>query len=270
MTRIVILFLILSKLSTFGQIQMYNSSLRDSTKKLLYIGVDNKINLSGIKDRKNIKLISTSGKCTMDKLVENIFNIQPTTEVGDTLRVLVDDSIALMEIYEIKRVGDPIAILANTQDIYLTKDQIKSFPFLSVVIPECYHKIDFRIISYDVYFVLYDNQVPPFNARKFKNRKMGEYKTKFKRADNNCTIGSVVQYIGEVGQYDPDTQELLNTKKIKMNQTEIYDNNLNQMHLEMVEQMQTGDKIVFEKIKIILVGGDCSSRALRPLTVIIK
>jgi hypothetical protein len=138
---------IFSSFVAYGQVRFNNLSSTGKDENVLYIGVDNYIEVSGLHDNTSKPSFkSTHGEIT--KAEDKKYLIRVNSTEPDTLKVYQNDSLRLTEVFSVKVIPHPVAQLGTSNDTVLSVAQIKLNPFLSVVLPGCAYKDNLEIISF--------------------------------------------------------------------------------------------------------------------------
>ena len=130
-----------------SQIKVFNISLIDSTRPILYIGVDNAIRFAGINESKFSKKIE---KGMLTYLGYNQI-IARVSQPGDTaiIKLLDKDRIIFERKFKIAEVPSLVATVGHLNDSIATISRLLMNPFLTVECL-CYLKNDFRVISFEM------------------------------------------------------------------------------------------------------------------------
>lgn len=267
MNGILFLTFMFFTLTSLGQVKIYNLSLTDSTKNILYCGLQNRIKIYGSDSISKVELTSSIKKCFKDIYEKNLFLLHPNMIKTDTINVLINGSLVLVEKYECKRLSDPIPILANTRDLLISKKQIKSDPRLSIVHPDGLYKHQYQVVRYDIFFLLFEANSPYSQKRKFKNRKTGEYKLTYEKIDNS-TVAAQVTHISKYKAQLSEMGDPIVVRARKTNFKKAQGGSLNQGHLSIIEEMQRGDMIIFRNI--VVRSTSSSDMNMNPLVITIK
>lgn len=139
-----IFFFLLLPLFTKAQINIYNTSLLDSTKTQLYKYASNYLKVKS-SDKYTILL---AAKSKVSYLGNNKFDVMPSEDGVDTIWVYSKGKLALTRVFSIDTVSEPIARVANTMDTILSVRQILTNPFLGVMLPGSNFKSNFVISSF--------------------------------------------------------------------------------------------------------------------------
>jgi hypothetical protein len=139
---------ILSSLIAYEQIKFNNISSLDKDDAVLYIGVENYIEISGINARAGKTAFNVTHS-EISKVEGNRYFLRVFSQKPDTLKFYQNGHLSLKEVFSVNVIPYPVARLANSNDTILSVAQIKINPFLSVVIPGCNHKHDFQIMSFN-------------------------------------------------------------------------------------------------------------------------
>lgn len=131
-----------------GQVEITNASLSKPNLKLLYIGIDNKIEISGLKTMVNLNLIASQGSAKGNEA--GVFYVKASSITPDTLKLYQNNKLILTEIYEVRKIGEIVPRFGNLKDTIASVRQILRNTTLYAVIPECYIIPLFQIRSFNV------------------------------------------------------------------------------------------------------------------------
>jgi len=133
--------------TAIAQTNIQNISLTNPKLNILYIGVDNIIEVVGLETDTTIILISATGQIYKwsDKFI-----LRHTFAKVDTLRAFSSDKILTSKVYDIKVIGNPIARLGHVTDTTTTVQEILIDTKINVVIPDCYYDHRFSVLSFSV------------------------------------------------------------------------------------------------------------------------
>jgi hypothetical protein len=122
-----------------AQVDIKNNKLTDPNIKILYIGIDNVIEVTGLTNFDKLELHSSTGQVTQNEWnkTPNTFLVTTGYSNFDTLRLYQNKVLILSRIYEIKSINKPIPQLGNILDSVATIKQILKNPKLNIIIPEC-------------------------------------------------------------------------------------------------------------------------------------
>jgi hypothetical protein len=213
-----------------SQVEVLNLSLTDSTKKVIYIGIDNEIEIKGFKGNKTISI--KANKCDVSKPLYfdkiNRFILRGKKTGLDTL-LIIEDSIYLSNfIYEIKRVNNIEAILSEKKSTTLTKEEILLNPYLTLTIPDCYLKQNTYVTSFELYY-----------------KSSGKYTVPLYENKNSNEKDTIVEIDYETGK------EYLNFTEVKYAEDQNTGNYLSDFQKKQITKMKKGDMLMFERIKIM-------------------
>ncbi len=140
MIKWIITFISLIPFVVFAQVEIKNIKLTDPSIKILYIGIDNVIEVTGLTNFDKLELQSSNGQVTQNEWnkTPNTFLVTTDNSNFDTLRLYQNKVFILSRIYEIKSIGKPIPQLGNITDSVATIKQILEKPQLNIVIPDCF------------------------------------------------------------------------------------------------------------------------------------
>lgn len=148
--KIVLLVLSFSfSLLSAGQVKIVNESLSDSTVDYFYIGVDNKVSISGIPaDGQKFSVMATGA--TQMRIATGGYIIR-VNSVTDSCRLIIsaDGKIIATRIYKVRILPPPIAVIGtlNTRDT-VTVEELLADTRLKVELPGCYFKHDMQVTDY--------------------------------------------------------------------------------------------------------------------------
>ena len=155
MTKWTATYLLLFPLTVYAQVDIHNTRLTDPQLTMLYRGIENTIEVSGLDKDTTLKLTSATGEVLESKWNNdpNLFFVKAGYADTDTLRLYQADSLVLTRTYEIKKIGNPISQLGDIADTTATIQQILENPKLIVVIPDCYYDHRYRVFYFRVTFL---------------------------------------------------------------------------------------------------------------------
>jgi hypothetical protein len=156
LTRYIIFCFLLFPLTTFCQIGMINSSLVDSSRNVLYRGIENKIVITGITNYDSIKFHSLNGEIVhweKSNIVPSTFLLKIGTKVHDTLSF---DRISIIKLHDtlytktfkVDKIGEPLLQLGQIQDSLVSIDEMVENKKLNVVIENCFYDHQFKVFSF--------------------------------------------------------------------------------------------------------------------------
>lgn len=141
----IILFL---PLTIFSQVDLKNISLTNPDLAILYIGIHNEIELTGLEYDSTYIVKYTKGFARINDWGNGKFHVIPRIKTKDTLYLYRNDNLIFTKIFELKRLPDPIAQLGDITDTIATIKEILSNPNLNIILPNCYYKMSFRIVKF--------------------------------------------------------------------------------------------------------------------------
>jgi len=228
--------------SCMAQIGIYNTSLTDTTLNILY-NYTNTIKVYGIKNYDYLECTSNSRiwKKTNER---NTFIINVIPDVkNDTIKILLNDSIIYQRGFVCFKMPYLKAILGERDDTLLTVKEIKENPQLKIILPDCYFNHSFRVVNCKVDFHLFTTKL-----KKRSHRIDKYYKVEYKKIQESNYEAKVLQLRDSVFLWT-ETGELI--PKLRKNKTyRVYGDRLNYAHLTILDNMNKGDKIVFNEITV--------------------
>jgi hypothetical protein len=139
----------LSYQSILAQVNFWNHSLTDTSKNILYIGVDNYIRVNDEK-LKNVELIAQQGKVYKSHTDFNEFLVSSKKVGLDTLRLLIDNNQIIEKVFTVESLGDLHCQLGNISDSIATVDEVLQNFSLNIFIPNSYYKFRATIRTFSI------------------------------------------------------------------------------------------------------------------------
>jgi len=170
MFRLIAINFILINLTSNAQTSIQNISLTNPDLNILYVGVDNIVEVKGLDTDTTIKIVSATGQVT--KWL-NKFVVRQSLATSDTLSVYLSDKLIETRIYDIKKIGNPVAQLGNITDTTATIQEILSETKINAVIPDCYYDHRFRVIRFSI-LITDSNHVQLFRQEDISNNQLSE------------------------------------------------------------------------------------------------
>ena len=129
-----------------GQVKFQNLSLQNPDSNIIYIGLDNKIKINGIKSFSNTKLVAIGMLISSSK---NGNAILRATTVGISRLTLYDGhKLIATKQYHVKRIPEPLVGLASFRDTTLTISQIMENRKLISILPNCIAQLNFAVLGF--------------------------------------------------------------------------------------------------------------------------
>lgn len=140
-----------------AQVQVYNRSLTDSTLPYFYIGVDNEIRIDWKnKLSPNHSISVQNGGSDIMQISGNRYIVR-VNAVTDECKVVIRDKsrkVILEKIYKVRTIPEPTPTLAGLRDTSVSLKRILLNPYLKVVYPNCFIKINYSILSFTMTSVI--------------------------------------------------------------------------------------------------------------------
>lgn len=233
--------------SSFSQLDLINTSLTDPHKNILYLGIENVIQIIGLDHDDSLRIESSSSKVfRSDWRGEHYRIVMPVDRSLDTLLVYGNNVLLLRKVFEVHRLSDPIAQLGNITRSSATVSEILQDPTLSVVIPDCFYDHTFRVLGFEVYVI------QAFDTMQIT------------RTYARGTIDTLYREDLDTGELTMDT--------LKRTEFETFfrtkNNTLVDYQIDRIKLMRVGDRLLIDNIKAGCA--DCSLRKLNPLIITIK
>jgi hypothetical protein len=147
-TLFLLAFSLLTK-TCLAQISITPVGLTDTSQSYLYIGVDNPVRISGITNEHVISI--SMGNATITKVDKDKFIVR-VGSVTDNAIISVSKQgpgkILAKREFKVREISEPQANWISGSTV--SGDSLLKNPFLSYSIPDCYFKLDFEIISYNI------------------------------------------------------------------------------------------------------------------------
>ncbi len=244
MKHTVIFLLLFFPLTVLSQVNIRNLKLIDPDMNMLYIGFDNKIEISGINVDTTVLLTSSSGEAKRLNWDTTKFIVRVRRPGTDTLKLYKDSILILQKIFQIKIIGNPVAYLGNISDTIVSTKEIISNPQVNAFISDCYYDHRYYVYAFELSVI-----------------KSGDTTDTHKKIKIFDTFYDI----------DPKTGE---TKKIfKLNLERVSNksssgNQLTKKQLKHIKRLKNGDKVIIHKIAAGCA--DCRTRRLQPIILTIK
>ncbi|MEI6489502.1 MAG: GldM family protein [Bacteroidota bacterium] len=146
-----LLFFLLVPLQFLGQVKIENYSLQKPDTNILYIGIENKIHVSGLKNISQAKILLNGRYYNEEK--DGLFYVHSSSSGPGEIQVILSSKIVTSKIFYSKRITEPIALLGNFRDTSLSKNEIVNIDILRVVMPNCILELKLPVINYQITFV---------------------------------------------------------------------------------------------------------------------
>ena len=132
-----------------AQINIYNISLTDSTKQVLYVGIDNKIKITGDNIEKFAKSI-VGGGGILTRLESDLFLVR-ANKSGDTaiIKLSSKNKIIAQKKFKVESVPDIVAAIGYMNDSIASIQRILSNPYMTAGC-QCYLKLNVAILGFNM------------------------------------------------------------------------------------------------------------------------
>lgn len=133
--------------SSFAQVHIYPERLTDSTQSYLYIGVDNPIRISGIKEPYSVSI--SGGEGTLTKIEKDRFMARVSSITDHAIISVVKHGAGKINTsreFKVRTIGQATSNWISGNKI--KRDTLLKNPFLTVNIPDCYYQLDFQVVSF--------------------------------------------------------------------------------------------------------------------------
>jgi hypothetical protein len=153
MKFIIVLIGVIVSVGGKTQVHMYNLSLTDSTLPLLYVGVDNRLILVGGAYDVSKYEMNVSDAASVTKIGINEYQVRVGFVGICTVTYKEDGKIRFQKSYKTAYIPDPIATVNGFWNTSLSKAKLTLNPFLRVLIPNCYYRFHYEVISFYATFI---------------------------------------------------------------------------------------------------------------------
>jgi len=147
MLRLILLSVIIFPFNLPAQVNVINRSITDSSKKIVYTGVDNRLEITGLESFKTITITTNRG--SLSKSGKLIYNLRTTSEYSFFITVIKDGLTVYYEKFNSEELSEPIARIGNIKDSIGTVDDILSNPVLSVDFPGSLYRDTCKITEFE-------------------------------------------------------------------------------------------------------------------------
>jgi GldM C-terminal domain len=152
-----LLLFLLAPLYFVGQVKIENHSLQKPDTNILYIGIENKIHLNGLKNVSQAKILLNGRYYTADK--NGLFYVLSSGSGSGLLQVFLKSKIIASKTFYSNRIPEPIALLGNFRDTSLSKNEIVNYDLVRVILPNCLLAYKLPVINYQITFVSKNRQL---------------------------------------------------------------------------------------------------------------
>jgi GldM C-terminal domain len=151
-----LIFFLLVANAANAQVQLLNTSLIKPDSAILFLGVENKLSLIGIKWNSSINC--TSSKCAIDTFTG--FIIAKPHLIGlDTLRIFDAKSKVFEKVFRIDTLPNPTMLIAGSADTVLYKEAFAAVPNIAIVYANCLFKSKARVTEFEMTIVKKDTSI---------------------------------------------------------------------------------------------------------------
>ena len=180
MLRLLSLLTILLPCCLPAQVNIINRSLTDSTMKIVYAGVDNRLEITGLENFQRITITTTRG--SLAKTGRLIYSIRTSGEYTLFISVIKDGLIVLHEKFNSEELTEPVARIGNLKDSIGTVDDILANPVLSVDFPGTFYRDSCKITEFEFRDKLFESPLKT-NGNKLTDEQIELIKKTKKRED---------------------------------------------------------------------------------------
>lgn len=154
MRPIIICVLLTAAIKTSAQINIICPRLTDSTLNFFYIGVDNPVEIVGIKMSTNNKISIAGGRASIISVGGNRYSVR-TGMVSDSCLINIYEGRKeiFRKQFKSRMIPDPLATLAGLRDTAVSKNLVLLNPLLSIIFPGCYFRHNMQVTSFNATFI---------------------------------------------------------------------------------------------------------------------
>lgn len=154
MKSVILSFLLAIQIKPSAQVNIICPNLIDSTLNYFYIGVENPIEITGIKMSANNKISITGSAASIMSVNGNRYIVR-TAAVSDSCFISIYEGRKeiFRKHFKTRVITDPVAALAGLKDTAINKSRILINPFLAVVLPNCYYRPFMQVTSFTATFI---------------------------------------------------------------------------------------------------------------------
>jgi hypothetical protein len=209
-----------------AQIDILNNSLIKPELKILYLGVENRLEVVNLLFDAKIKIRSESGGIKIQNRGK-YFSVFVMSKGMKVLQVYAGDEIILSDTFEVRLIPSAVFQLGDIEDSVTTVDEITKNPFLNIILPGCFIKYRFTIKSFEI-AVIQDSQ----------------YVKLLPREPDSI-------YIDTIFTIDPRTlrDTILIDTILGSSKYINYGDSLTDRQLEFIKKLKRGDSVLIENIR---------------------
>ena len=231
MRRFIFIILLAIPLMTKAQIEVFNTSLNDSSLHVVYKFQNNYIKVYGFSDYSKIRLILGNNEYKSDNGSNKfVIEFDDGKEDTDTLKILQQDNLVFYCPVKISQLPQYKIICGISADTVKSVDELLSFPYLQAILPNCDFKCGLRIVRFSVSFYLNN-----LDLQKLKPLRTKDYLIKCKKTNKKIIEAKT-------------TERFMLIERVK-SQIEInLSDSLTLIQRKIIKQMKPGDSICFYDI----------------------
>jgi hypothetical protein len=155
----IIIFLLIVSSSIRSQIIISNLSLADTTKNIFYLGVENKIHITGKDyDPVNGKLAVSGGACILKKIEKGSYVLLCGAETDDCMMWYSEKGqLVFKQKFICRTINSEVTVkYGGIKDSIASVNQLLANPFLYIDLPGSYYKHNYYITSFNAIFISQD------------------------------------------------------------------------------------------------------------------
>jgi hypothetical protein len=147
----ILIFLLFTSVS-HGQINIINQSLTDSSLDFLYIGVDNRISVTGPAGNYSMAISGGGGTILKDGKNQYVVRVNSVTDLCELILLKGPKNI-FRKGYKVRTIPELIVTAGGLRDTTVKAGVLLANPFISIVFPGCYFRISYKVTSFEATFI---------------------------------------------------------------------------------------------------------------------
>ncbi len=156
----ILFFIITISQSINAQVSLQNNSLIHPKLAVLYIGMDNKIKVIGLKNYAELTITSTNSYKSKYIIDSNgTATITVNTTGIDTLKLYKKNKLIATHYFKVQSIEYPVIRVGQISDTIASKQQILKQAKLNVVIPNCEYDFKIKVVKFSMTIITHYNGV---------------------------------------------------------------------------------------------------------------
>jgi hypothetical protein len=142
--------LLLAPVVSVAQVGLLNKSLTEPELDILYRGIENRIEVTGVDDMETLELRTLGGQTHRYSEATSAFLVKARSTSMDTLELFHAGVLMLSKTYETRIIEDPVARIGDITDTVATVEEILRDPTLHVFIPGSHYAHCFQVAYFEL------------------------------------------------------------------------------------------------------------------------